>query len=53
MLREKGSFSIIDKVTVKLNIRKNRYEAEFSNLGISNIFVPDEYPLDSTCNLLI
>lgn len=44
ILREKGSFSIIDKVTVKLNIRKNRYEAEFSNLGISNIFVPDEYP---------
>lgn len=44
ILREKGSFSIIDKVTVKLNIRKNRYEAEFSNLGISNIFVPEEYP---------
>lgn len=44
ILREKGSFSIIDKVSVKLNIRRDRYEAEFSNLGISNIFVPDEYP---------
>ncbi len=44
ILREKGSFSIIDKVTVKLNIRKNRYEAEFSNLGLSDIPVPEEYP---------
>lgn len=44
ILREKGSFSIIDKVTVKLNIRKNRYEAEFSNLGLSDIQVPEEYP---------
>ncbi|MDO7977031.1 protease Lon-related BREX system protein BrxL [Oceanotoga teriensis] len=44
ILREKGSFSIIDKVTVKLNIRRNRYEAEFSNLGLSDIPVPEEYP---------
>ena len=44
ILREKGSLSIIDKVTVKLNIRKNRYEAEFSNLGLSDIPVPEEYP---------
>lgn len=47
ILREKGSFSIIDKVTVKLNIRKNRYEAEFSNLGLSDIPVPEEYPTRS------
>ncbi len=44
ILREKGSFSIIDKVSVKLNVRKDRYEAEFSNLGLSEIPVPEEYP---------
>lgn len=44
ILREKSSFSIIDKVTVKLNIRRNRYEAEFSNLGLSDISVLEEYP---------
>jgi len=44
ILREKGSFSIIDKVTVKLNIRRNIYEAEFSNLGLSDISLPEEYP---------
>lgn len=44
ILREKGSFSIIDNVTVNLNIRRNRYEPEFSNLGLSDISVPEEYP---------
>ena len=44
ILREKGSFSIIDKVTVTLNVKKDRYEAEFSNLGLSDIPVPEEYP---------
>ena len=33
-LRSKGFFTVIDKVTINLNIRKDRYEAEFSNLGI-------------------
>ena len=37
ILRQKGSFSIIDKVSVKLNIQKDYYEAEFSNLGLRNI----------------
>lgn len=44
ILRQKGSFSIIDKVSVKLNIQKDYYEAEFSNLGLRGIRLPDEYP---------
>jgi ATP-dependent Lon protease len=44
ILRKRGSFSIIDKVTVTLNVKKDRYEAEFSNLGLSDIPVPEEYP---------
>ena len=37
MLRQRGSHTVIDKVTVNLNIKKDTYEAEFSNLGIKNI----------------
>ncbi|MCI8284115.1 MAG: protease Lon-related BREX system protein BrxL [Firmicutes bacterium] len=44
VLRSKGSYTVIDKVTVNLNIRKNIYEAEFSNLGLKNINLEDEYP---------
>lgn len=44
VLRSKGSHTVIDKVTVSLNIKKNIYEAEFSNLGLKNIPVADEYP---------
>ena len=44
ILRQKGSFSIIDKVSVKLNIQKDYYEAEFSNLGLRGIRLPEEYP---------
>lgn len=44
VLRQKGSFSIIDKVSVKLNIQKDYYEAEFSNLGLRGIRLPEEYP---------
>lgn len=43
-LRSKGFFTVIDKVTINLNIRKDRYEAEFSNLGIREIPVSEEYP---------
>ncbi|MEF9993722.1 MAG: BREX system Lon protease-like protein BrxL, partial [Acinetobacter sp.] len=34
LVRERGSYKVIDRVTVKLNERKDRYEASFSNLGI-------------------
>ena len=44
VLRSKGSHTVIDKLTVGLNIKKNVYEAEFSNLGLKGIPIADEYP---------
>lgn len=44
LLRSRGSYTIIDKVTVQLNIKKDCYEAEFSNLGLKAIPIEDEYP---------
>lgn len=44
MLRQKGIYTVIDKITVNLNIKRDTYEAEFSNLGIKNIPVSEEYP---------
>ena len=44
VLRSRGSYTVIDKITVNLNIKKNSYEAEFSNLGLRYIPVADEYP---------
>lgn len=35
-IRESGNFKIIDKVTVRLNEKKDQYEAVLSNLGINN-----------------
>ena len=43
-LRENGSYTIIDKVTVKLNFKENRHEAEFSNLSLKGVPVSDVYP---------
>ncbi len=37
IIRERGSLKVIDKVTVKLNEKKDIYEALFSNLGIKNV----------------
>ena len=44
LLRQKGMYTVIDKVTVTLNIRKDTYEADFSNLGVKNIPISEEYP---------
>lgn len=44
LLRQKGSHTVIDKITVNLNIKKDTYEAEFSNLGIKSIPISEEYP---------
>lgn len=44
MLRQRGSFTVIDKITINLNVKKDSYEAEFSNLGIRAIPVSEEYP---------
>lgn len=42
ILRERGSFTIIDRITAHLNIKEDRYETEFSNLGIKGIpLLPD------------
>ena len=43
-LREAGSYTVIDTVTVRLNYRADRYEADFSNLGLSNVPIAKEYP---------
>lgn len=44
LLRQKGSYTVIDKITVSLNIKKDCYESEFSNLGLKAIPISDEYP---------
>lgn len=44
VLRQRGSHTVIDKITVGLNIKKDIYEAEFSNLGLKNIPIDEEYP---------
>lgn len=43
-LRKNGAYTVIDKITVKLNIKKDRYEAEFSNLGLTEIVIPPALP---------
>ena len=44
VLRQRGNYTVIDKITVTLNIRRNQYFAEFSNLGLTGIPIEDEYP---------
>ena len=43
-LRKNGSHTIIDMVTVHLDMRKDVYLADFSNLGVKDIPIEDEYP---------
>ena len=42
ILRQRGSYTVIDKITVNLNIRIDTYEAEFSNLGVKTIPISEE-----------
>lgn len=42
-LRERGGYTVIDRITAKLNIKEDRYEAEFSNLGIKGILLEPEH----------
>ena len=44
ILRQRGSYTVIDKITVSLNIKRDFYEAEFSNLGLKDIPIDEEYP---------
>lgn len=43
VLRERGSYTVIDRISAKLNIKQDRYEAEFSNLGVREILLDPEY----------
>ena len=43
ILRERGSYTVIDRITAKLNIKEDRYEAEFSNLGVREILLAPSY----------
>ena len=43
-LRSNGSHTVIDMITVRLDIKKNRFFAEFSNLGLTDVPIEDEYP---------
>ena len=45
-LRENGCYTVIDKVSVKLNYRDDIYESEFSNLGIKNVPIAEQYVKD-------
>ena len=43
-LRKKGSHTVIDMITVNLDIKKNCFFASFSNLGLDKVPISDEYP---------
>ena len=40
LIREKGTYKVIDKVTVELNEKRDVYEAELFSLGIKGVVVP-------------
>ena len=42
-LRERGSYTVIDRITVSLNIKLDRYETDFSNLGVRGIPISSNY----------
>lgn len=42
-IRELGRFTVIDRVTVTLNEKADRYEASLMNLGVANIDVDADY----------
>ena len=44
VLRQRGSHTIIDMVTVNLNMKKDRYEATFTNMGLTGVPISEEYP---------
>lgn len=42
-IRETGRYNVIDNVSVKLNEKRDVYEAAFSNLGITQVTVEPDY----------
>lgn len=45
-IRELGKYTVIDKLTVKLNAKKDIYETEFSNLGLKGVPIAPHYVKD-------
>lgn len=45
-LRETGSYTVIDNVSVRLNYRTDTYEASFSNLGLTGVPISSQYASD-------
>lgn len=43
-LRQRGAMTIIDQVTVELNLKYDYYETRFSNLGLGSVPISEEYP---------
>ena len=50
-LRKNGSYTVIDMLTARLDMKRNLYVADFSNLGITNVLL-DDYVAESgvLCN---
>jgi ATP-dependent Lon protease len=42
-IKEKGHYKIIDKITVTLNERQDRYEGLLSNVNLKNVVIADSY----------
>ena len=42
LLRQKGAHTVIDMITVELNMKLDIYEASFSNLGLTRIPISEE-----------
>lgn len=42
-IKELGRYTVIDKISVKLNEKKDVYEAEFSNLGLKGVAISSTY----------
>ena len=45
-IKELGQYTVIDNITVKLNEKKDIYEAEFSNLGLKGVQISSHYVKD-------
>ena len=43
-LRSNGSHTVIDMITASLDIRRNSFYADFSNLGLQDVPIDDSYP---------
>ena len=43
-LRQQGGYTIIDRVTVSLDIKRDTYIAEFGNLGLKEVPISEDYP---------